>query len=242
MEEGIKNNSDSWVKKIFFLLLPAPTLIPLLYLQGKAFYESHLDAFKIDSGAYPLSFDEALLQGFIFYGSSWHYLFLMGASLFVMFPAMNYLTEKINSKAEALRNRKKNKDPHKKSTAWIDDLIIKNKMEFIFSGILVFIAAAILIIVIAVLLAASAGDSSGNSSKKKYEKFFEKLAKSPQEERLKLSQSMSQLKLKGKSEAHIDGFVVAQSDSLISFISAEKVATYNLSDIKEITHIKFTQK
>ncbi|MCL5423373.1 MAG: hypothetical protein M1461_13035 [Nitrospirae bacterium] len=54
----------NWLKNF----LPVPYIVvPILYLQGLAYYSGYLSVYKSSADLYPISFDQVLYQSFLFY-------------------------------------------------------------------------------------------------------------------------------------------------------------------------------
>lgn len=76
-----------WLK----YFLPIPTIVPVLYVQGVAYYQGTLSPYNIPYNSYPLSFEDALLQAFFFYLKTPEYFLYITLALLVLFVPLCYL-------------------------------------------------------------------------------------------------------------------------------------------------------
>ncbi len=206
---------DDLLKYLKYII---PVSIPILYLQGIVYYQGKLNGAGIRYGFYPLPFEDALSESFIFYLSSIIYLFY----LTIIWTVLAFIVSWLSIKLQRREASKMHKSVSNKIIKlW--EFIIKNRGNFLVPGILFFSIYAIFFLGFAVALPYIAGSHQG------LKQFKEAIAKFPKNgETIFITN--------GKETVKKKVVILQLSKDYISFYENNSVFTYPCSRIEKIEH------
>jgi hypothetical protein len=125
-------------------MIPAP-LGAILYLQGVAFYEGSLAPYGLSQSFYPLSFEQALLESFLFYAGTPIYFFSIGFILALLMLPASIL-------GDVAQRRLKSNNRIVRWVGligeWLNNHISKHKEALFFPGIIIGLGYVIIILML----------------------------------------------------------------------------------------------
>ena len=129
------------------LALISATLTPLLYINGKSFYDGYLHGWRIPGDLFPISFEETLVNGIYAYSfliaKPISYLFLTSIVIFeciILFDALSDTKTFKNITKKLSTNKKENDDSKSiKNNRKIDTVVTISKYFIAFSFVSIFI-------------------------------------------------------------------------------------------------------
>ncbi len=192
-----------------------PVSIPILYLQGIVYYQGRLNGSGIRYGFYPLPFEDALSEAFVFYLSYIEYLFYFA----IGWTILAFIISWLNTKAQK-RERGEIYKFVENIAVKLWQFIIKNRGNFLGPGILFFGIYAIIFLGVAVTLPYIAGCNHGL-------KKLEDIEKSSKNNDIIFI-------INDKNTTKKQVTIIQTSKEYISFYENNSVFTYPCSSIEKI--------
>lgn len=221
---------DSILKKWWIkYLIPIPSLVPVLYIQGIAYYQGTLSPYQLSDSLYPLSFEQALLHAFYFYLNTPMYIFYFAIGLTIFFFPLCFV-------GEALENRLNSAIPIIQKLAIfvlkISGFIKKYKDLFIIPGVLLviayFIYALTIIAVIPYLFAK-------HETLKKAKQAFATMGAKLGDELVFEKKATIKLFYNGTIHEY-KGIIIKRSEKMISFLDKNEISTYPMNNVLSIKY------
>gem|GEM_PF-2713053 len=185
--------------------------VPVLYLQGVAYYQGKLSGYGVPSRFYPIGFEQSLSEAFFFYFETIPYLFVLGGIWLIAETISSYYGDVITCKIKRLLSGKLEIFVKK-----VANFILEHKSRYVVPGFILFSAYALCVLGIAVVVPYLLGLKISNEK-------FEDLIK---------SESLNYQKIYIKDSDEKNAYIINLSDKFISFYDGDDLLTYPTSEVK----------
>lgn len=203
--------------KLEILKFVIPALIPILYMQGYAYYCGTISPYELSDFLYPISVEQTFIYTFFFYARlitnlklSIFFIF----SLFIIIPTIGVIFSKLGEKPER---------PEGKFNKAITDFILNNRIAFLIPSAITVIFYIFMIVMVATSIPYNLGQNA----------VYKKLN---DENYLNRVHTISLQ----KNNKQIIGNIVECSTNLVTIIDKnKKISTFPLSEVHSIvTNVK----
>lgn len=210
-------------------MIPAP-IVAILYLQGVAFYEGSLAPYNLSQSFYPLSFEQALLESFLFYAQTPQYIIFAGIVLAISVIPMSLLgnvaERRLQSNNRIIKRLGLIGD-------WINKHISKRKGALFVPGMIISLGYGIILLM---LLFAGPYSLAKNASEEKLKQQINIINNVSGTATADIKNEVTVIIENGNNPILKSGIMIKASERMITLLTREGLITFPIDKIESVIY------